>query len=126
MVSREEAKRLIGRAEECLALSEVVSDPQAQHAYAEMAKAYRKLAGEAPEKRPLLAPISQTKKVRRRIQPTLSLQDRLASFAKEAGEKALQLPPGPEREELLKKVRLAETASHLDEWVNSPGLQPPK
>ncbi len=34
--------------------------------------------------------------------------------------------PGPDRDTLLKKVRQAETAMHLDDWVNSPGLQPPK
>jgi hypothetical protein len=36
------------------------------------------------------------------------------------------LPPGKQREMLLKKVRTAEAASHLDAWINSRGLQPPK
>jgi hypothetical protein len=36
------------------------------------------------------------------------------------------LPPCPEREELLLRARRAETASHLTEWLNSPGLQPPR
>jgi hypothetical protein len=35
-------------------------------------------------------------------------------------------PPGKEREELLRKARQAETASRIDEWLSSPGLQPPK
>jgi hypothetical protein len=26
---------------------------------------------------------------------------------------------------LLKKVSQADTAAHLDDWANSPGLQPP-
>ena len=26
----------------------------------------------------------------------------------------------------LKKARQADTAAHLDEWANSPGLMPPK
>jgi hypothetical protein len=43
-----------------------------------------------------------------------------------AREKAEQLPPGEEREDLLKKVRQAETAAHIDDWASSPGLQPPK
>jgi hypothetical protein len=30
-----------------------------------------------------------------------------------------------ERDELLKKARLADTAYHVDEWANSPALQPP-
>jgi hypothetical protein len=63
---------------------------------------------------------------RRRIKQTTSLKDRLASFAKTALDKARHLPSGPERDELLKKVRRADTASHVDEWANSHGLQPPK
>ena len=63
---------------------------------------------------------------RRRIKHSTSLQDRLASSAKEAREKAIQLRPGPERDELLRKARQAERALHLDEWVSFPGLQSPK
>jgi hypothetical protein len=37
-----------------------------------------------------------------------------------------KLPPGPQRDGLLKKIRQLETASHISEWLNSPGLQPPK
>jgi len=63
---------------------------------------------------------------RRRIIQTASLKDRLASFAKELKAKATQLRPGPERDALLKRARRADTASQIDEWANSPGLQPPK
>jgi hypothetical protein len=63
---------------------------------------------------------------RRRVKQTESLKDRLASFAKEAMDKANHLPSGPERDALLKKARQANTASHIDDWANSPGLQPPK
>lgn len=63
---------------------------------------------------------------RRRFKHSTSLKDRLASFAKEVREKASQLRPGPEQDALLKKASQADTASHLEEWVNSPGLQPPK
>lgn len=63
---------------------------------------------------------------RRRFKQTQSFKDRLASFAKTALEKAHHLPSGPERDELLKKARQADTASHIDEWANSPGLQPPR
>ena len=48
----------------------------------------------------------------------------LIAFAKDAREKAEQLPSGVVRDDLLKKARQADTASHLDEWINSPGLQP--
>ena len=36
------------------------------------------------------------------------------------------MPADIEREELLRKARQAETASHVNEWLSSPGLQPPK
>jgi hypothetical protein len=63
---------------------------------------------------------------RRRFKHQITLQDRIAMWAKEVREQAAELQPGPERDELLKKVRQAETAMHLDEWANSPELQPPK
>jgi hypothetical protein len=63
---------------------------------------------------------------RRRFKQITSLKDRLASFAKEVRERASLLPPGEERTDLLRRARQADTASHLDEWVNSPGLQPPR
>jgi hypothetical protein len=63
---------------------------------------------------------------RRRFKQIVSLRDRLAAWAQEVRERAKQLPPGPEREAQLKRARQADVAAHLDEWVNSPGLQPPK
>ena len=62
---------------------------------------------------------------RRRFKQTESLQHRLATFAKDARDKAASLPDGPEREDLLKRARQADTALHIDAWANSPGLQPP-
>jgi hypothetical protein len=38
---------------------------------------------------------------------------------------AAPLKPGPQRDALLKKIRQLETASHMSEWLSSPGLQPP-
>jgi hypothetical protein len=64
--------------------------------------------------------------MRRRFKQTVSLKQRLASFAKEVREKASELRPGPEQDALLKKARQADIAAYLDEWVNSPELQPPK
>jgi hypothetical protein len=63
---------------------------------------------------------------RRRFNQTTSLKDRLIAFAKDARDKAAQLAPCVERENLLRRARLADTTSHIDEWANSPGLQPPK
>ena len=63
---------------------------------------------------------------RRRFKQILSLQDRLTAWADQVRRHAEKLPPGPERDALLKKARQADTASHIDEWANSSGLQPPK
>lgn len=60
-----------------------------------------------------------------RFKQTEPLQDRLAKWAEEVREQAEQLPPGPERDALLRKVKQADTASHLEDWATSPGLQPP-
>jgi len=62
---------------------------------------------------------------RRRFKQSQSLKDRLASFAQDARKRADELPPGPAKDDLLRKARQADMATHLDEWVNSPGLQPP-
>ena len=62
---------------------------------------------------------------RRRFKQTLPLKDRLDDWAQRLREQAAALPPGPERDELLKKARQAEVACHLEDWVNSSGLQPP-
>ena len=63
---------------------------------------------------------------RRRFKNILTFPDRLADFAREARERAEELPPSHEKDELIRKARQAETASHLDEWLNSAELQPPK
>ena len=63
---------------------------------------------------------------RRRVKQFLSLKERLSAFATEVRLKATDMPPGIEREEMLRRARQADTASHLDEWVNSSGLRPPK
>ena len=60
---------------------------------------------------------------RRRVVQTLSLRDRLASFAKQLTENASKLPPGSDRETLLKKARQAETALRLDGWIASSDRQ---
>ena len=63
---------------------------------------------------------------RRRDKQRESFKNRLASFAQDAREEAAQLPPGAERDDKLKKASRADTAAHIDEWANSPELQPPK
>ena len=63
---------------------------------------------------------------RRRFKQTVSLEERLAQEAKRLRDEARLLPPGAEREALLRRARQAETGSHMSEWLSSPGLQPPK
>jgi hypothetical protein len=55
-----------------------------------------------------------------------SLKDRLLQEAEQAREPAAALPPSSERDALLKKARQVETSVHIDDWINSSGLQPPK
>ncbi|MET4175276.1 MULTISPECIES: hypothetical protein [unclassified Bradyrhizobium] len=62
---------------------------------------------------------------RRRFKQTISLEARLAKEAKRLREEAKALPPGLERDLILRKARQAETGSHLSEWLTSPGLRPP-
>jgi hypothetical protein len=40
-------------------------------------------------------------------------------------EQADKLPPGPEKAALLTKVRQLDVASHINDWLASPGLRPP-
>jgi hypothetical protein len=64
-------------------------------------------------------------KRRRRFKQVETLHDRLATWANRLREQADKLPDGPERDALLTKLRQADTASRIDGWANSPGLQPP-
>nr|WP_249816429.1 MULTISPECIES: hypothetical protein [unclassified Bradyrhizobium] len=52
-------------------------------------------------------------------------EERLAKEAKELRMVAASLPPGPTRDAVLRKARQDETAMHMTEWLNSPGLKPP-
>jgi len=63
---------------------------------------------------------------RRRIKHEASFEERLAKQTRRLREQAKTLPLGAERDELIRKARQAETASHMNEWLKSPGLQPPK
>jgi len=58
-------------------------------------------------------------------QPKPTFEQRLAQEAHRVKERAKTLPHGKERE-LLSKARQLETASHISEWISSPGLQRPR
>jgi hypothetical protein len=64
--------------------------------------------------------------LRRRFKQAQSLEVRLAEEAKRLREEAKLLPPCTKRDELIRKARQAETASHMNEWLTSPGLRPPE
>jgi hypothetical protein len=51
---------------------------------------------------------------------------RLTTEAANLRKQAEGLPPSIRREELMRKASQADAASHMNEWLSSPGLQPPK
>ena len=59
-------------------------------------------------------------------QPKPTLEQRLAQEALRIQEQVKSLPHGKERELLVRKTRQLETASHVNEWILSPGLKPPR
>ena len=64
---------------------------------------------------------------RRRIKHNTTFEERLAEEAIRFKEAAEKQPIGSTaRELLLRRARQAETASHVNAWLRSPGLQPPK
>lgn len=63
---------------------------------------------------------------RRRFKQTTGLDQRLADQAKRLREEAKGMTPGIERDRLIRGARQAEVAARMNEWLSSPGLQPPK
>lgn len=57
---------------------------------------------------------------RRRFQQQTTLEDRIAAWTKSIREQAVKLPPGPDRDALIKKARQAETSARLNNWLTSP------
>ncbi len=57
---------------------------------------------------------------RSRRKQTQSLQERLAAFAENAREHASSLPPGREREMLLRRAEQNEVTSKLTNWLSAP------
>ena len=64
---------------------------------------------------------------RKRIKQATTFEERLAEEARRFKEAAEKEAPGrTARELLLRRARQAETASHMNDWLRSPGLQPPE
>jgi hypothetical protein len=62
----------------------------------------------------------------RRFETVLTFPDPLAKEAARLRGEAETKPPGRERDALLRQARQADTAAHINEWISSAGLQPPK
>jgi len=65
-------------------------------------------------------------KMHHRFIQTKPLKERLLEEAQTLREQARLLPFGTVRDAALIKARQAEAAAHMDDWLRSPGLQPPK
>ena len=63
---------------------------------------------------------------RRRIKHEASFAERLAGQAQRLREQAQTLPPCIERDDLIRRAKQAEAASHINEWLSSPGSVAPK
>jgi hypothetical protein len=63
---------------------------------------------------------ARMKRRHRSKEDTTSLKDRLVEQGRRFRERAKSLPPGIEREELLRKARQAETASQISNFLSVP------
>jgi hypothetical protein len=63
---------------------------------------------------------------RTRIKHVKTFEERLADEAAHFKRLADETPHGPQRDLYLRRARQAETASHMSEWLKSPGLKPPE
>ena len=62
---------------------------------------------------------------RRRFKHTSTLGERLSEDTEQLRAQAEALLPGPDRDHVLRRIRQNETAAHMTEWLNSPGLRAP-
>jgi hypothetical protein len=74
-----------------------------------------------------LGPANQASQVmqRRRSEPHL-FGDQTAAEKIRLQQQLAVTAHGPERDTLMRKIRQLETASHMDQWLRSPGLQSPE
>ena len=56
----------------------------------------------------------------------ITIEEKWLQQSETAKSEAEKLPYGKEREALVRKARQLHTASQINEWLSSPGLQPPK
>jgi hypothetical protein len=71
------------------------------------------------------------KKPRKRLSPDermsrQSFEARVSQRARELEEQAWRMPPGPERDQLLRRARQLDIVTHIDDWLSlQPGSRPP-
>jgi hypothetical protein len=63
---------------------------------------------------------------RRRFKKPQTLEEGLGEEASRLRGEAKELPPGVERDVLIRRARQADTGAHMNRWLTSRGLQPPK
>jgi hypothetical protein len=56
----------------------------------------------------------------------ITVEQKWLEQSQAAKNEAQNLPYGKERDALVRKARQLETASQINQWLSSPGLQPPK
>ena len=61
---------------------------------------------------------------RRRSAPH-TFEDNIAAEKAKLEAQLAEIKPGPQMDALRRKIRQLETASHMSEWLSSPGLQTP-
>jgi len=62
---------------------------------------------------------------RRRFKQVSTLEERLSQENEKLREQASNLKPGVALDDVLRRIRQNDTASHMSEWLRSPGLQAP-
>ena len=63
---------------------------------------------------------------RRRFKQIAPLDQRMTEHAERLRKEAQGTPPGIQRDKLIRRARLAETAAHMQKWLTSPGLRSPQ
>ncbi|MEA2953072.1 MAG: hypothetical protein QOJ96_2592 [Alphaproteobacteria bacterium] len=56
----------------------------------------------------------------------LTVEEKWHKLWEAAKNEAAKFPEGKEREDLMRKARQSEAASHINQWISSPGLMSPR
>ncbi len=63
---------------------------------------------------------------RRNFEHRQSIEERLREDIAKLSEQARNMKPGVALDQVLRRIRQNETASHMSAWLSSPGLQAPR